>query len=175
LAEDLRAWIAEKPEAEAGPEAPLFKVPTGLLRILNRDLKAAGIPKKESRGRTIDIHALRHTFGTMLSAAGVRPRTAQEAMRHSTLDLTMNVYTHPALLDVAGAVESLPSFTIGGGRRRPSNPRRLRSKKEAPRTTPRDCLPPFLPLTCTALGNLGQLLPKRQFRTRHRPSCCLAR
>ena len=48
----------------------------------------------------------------MLSAAGVKPRTAQEAMRHSTIDLTMNVYTDPALLDVAGAVETLPSFPL---------------------------------------------------------------
>ena len=115
LVEDLRTWIDAKPETETGPDALLFNVPTGLLRILDRDLKAAGISKKDSRGRTVDIHALRHTFGTMLSAAGVKPRTAQEAMRHSSIDLTMNVYTDPALLDVAGAVEALPSFTIDGG------------------------------------------------------------
>ena len=135
LADDLRTWLRDKAEEFAGRAAeadddadqpneeeliyglpadtPLFNVPTGLLKILDRDLKAAGIPKKDSRGRTVDIHALRHTFGTMLSAAGVRPRTAQEAMRHSTLDLTMNVYTDPALLDVAGAIETLPSFPLG--------------------------------------------------------------
>ena len=39
------------------------------------------------------------------------PRTAQAAMQHSSLDLTMlarrgeNVYTDPSLLDVAGAFE----------------------------------------------------------------------
>jgi hypothetical protein len=32
------------------------------------------------------------------------------AMRHSSLELTMNVYTDPALLDVAGAVEAFPAF-----------------------------------------------------------------
>jgi hypothetical protein len=32
------------------------------------------------------------------------------AMRHSSLELTMNVYTDPALLDVAGAVQALPAF-----------------------------------------------------------------
>jgi len=31
-------------------------------------------------------------------------------MRHSTLELTMNVYTDPQLLDVAGALDSLPTF-----------------------------------------------------------------
>jgi len=49
----------------------------------------------------------------------VAPRTAQAAMRHSSprlrsgqaLDLTMNVYTDPTLLDVAGAMEVLPELT----------------------------------------------------------------
>jgi len=59
---------------------------------------------------SVAIHALRHTFGTHLSLAGVLPRTAQAAMRHSRLELTMNVYTDPVLLDVAGAVNALPSF-----------------------------------------------------------------
>ena len=38
-------------------------------------------------------------------------------MRHSTIDLTMNVYTDPKLLDVAGAVESLPGLPLGVGRK----------------------------------------------------------
>ena len=58
------------------------------------------------------IHALRHTFGTHLSKNGVAPRTAQAAMRHSSLELTMNVYTHPSLLDVAGALDALPSLSL---------------------------------------------------------------
>ena len=41
---------------------------------------------------------------------GVSPRTAQAAMRHSNIDLTMNVYTDPKLLDVQGALDSLPSL-----------------------------------------------------------------
>ncbi|MBS3735518.1 MAG: tyrosine-type recombinase/integrase, partial [Phycisphaerae bacterium] len=68
------------------------------------------IPKHDDRGRVVDLHALRHTFGTHLSKAGVAPRTAQAAMRHSSLELTMNVYTDPRLLDVGAAVDALPSF-----------------------------------------------------------------
>jgi integrase len=41
-------------------DTPVFDVPAGLLRILNRDLRAAGIPKRDDRGRTVDVHALRH-------------------------------------------------------------------------------------------------------------------
>ena len=107
------------------PDAPLFTVPAGLVRILDRDLVAAGIArrvkgadgkvrinKRDERGRTVDVHALRHTFGTLLSKGGVSPRTAQAAMRHSSIDLTMNVYTDPKLLDVAGAMEALPALPL---------------------------------------------------------------
>ena|GEM_PF-4539973 len=46
----------------------------------------------------------------------IAPRTAQAAMRHSTIDLTMNVYTDPKLLDVKGALESLPSLPLDAAR-----------------------------------------------------------
>ena len=98
-------------------DMPLFTVPDKLVRILDRDLVAAGIArrvevdgkwkidKRDERGRTVDVHALRHTFGTLLSKGGVSPRTAQAAMRHSDVNLTMNTYTDPKLLDVAGAMD----------------------------------------------------------------------
>jgi len=35
------------------------------------------------------------------------------AMRHSRIELTMNLYTDPVLLDVAGAVEALPELQGG--------------------------------------------------------------
>jgi integrase len=82
-----------------------------MVAIFDLDLAAAGIDKRDERGRTLDVHALRHTFGTHLSKAGVPPRVAQAAMRHSTLNLTMNIYVDPTLLDVAGAVNALPKFT----------------------------------------------------------------
>jgi integrase len=90
-------------------------VPTALVKILDRDLKLAGIPKKDGRGWTVDVHAMRHTFGTLLSRGNVAPRTAQAAMRHSSIDLTMNVYTDPKLLDVAGALERLPDLSLNAG------------------------------------------------------------
>jgi integrase len=59
----------------------------------------------------MDIHALRHTFGTHLSKAGVSPLLAMAAIRHSSLDLTMSVYVDPVLLDVGAAVDALPTFS----------------------------------------------------------------
>jgi integrase len=103
LATDLRAWIAGKSSTDS-----VFDVPDGLLRIMNRDLIAAGIPRKDTEGYVVHVHALRHSFGTHLSMAGVAPRVAQAAMPHSNISLTMNTYTDARLLDTAAAVESLP-------------------------------------------------------------------
>ncbi|MFW5690732.1 MAG: tyrosine-type recombinase/integrase, partial [Planctomycetota bacterium] len=52
---------------------------------------------EDDRGRVVDFHALRHTFISNLARAGVHPRNAQALARHSTIDLTMNVYTHVAM------------------------------------------------------------------------------
>ena len=136
LAAELRAWLDEKlalAQAEARereepiparlpPTTKMLTISNGLIRIFDRDLAFAGIAriekrngkevvfKTDERGRTIDIHALRHTFGTHLCRAGVPLRTAQAAMRHSEPSLTANVYTDPKLLDVAGALEALPAL-----------------------------------------------------------------
>ena len=115
---DARLTVLQAEAREAGDalpmglpfSAPLFYVPTNAIKTFDRDLAAASIPKRDDRARTVDLHALRHTFGTHLSAVGVRPRTAMAAMRHSSLDLTMNVYTDPRLLDVGAAVDALPAF-----------------------------------------------------------------
>jgi integrase len=131
LAADLRSWLADKLQrlqseargideaipARLPPDTPLFDVPTGILRIFDRDLKKAGIPKKDERGRSLDVHAMRTTFGTLMSKGGVSPRTAQAAMRHSDIRLTMNVYTDPKLLDICGALDTLPTLRLDGANR----------------------------------------------------------
>ena len=126
----------------ASDELP-FKVPSSLLRVLDRDLKAAGIPKRDDRGRIFDVHALRHTFGTQLSMAGVPLRTAQAALRHSSPVLTANIYTDPRLLDIHGAVESLPALTStgvthhGSGKQRATGTADDRPSKLAPLLAPK--------------------------------------
>jgi integrase len=129
LAADLRAWLDEKLgtlQAEAHRrgepipsrlpgDIPVFAIPDGLVRIFDRDLKLAGIAKRDERGRTLDVHALRMTFGTLLGKGGVPLRTTQAAMRHSDPKLTANVYTDPKLLDVRGALDALPSLPLGEG------------------------------------------------------------
>ena len=130
---------------------------TGLVRILDRDLLAAGINKADERGRTIDVHALRTSSGTLLSKGGVAPRTAQAAMRHSTIDLTMNTYTDPKLLDVYGALDSLPSLDLD------SSPATERQTMRATGTDTRDAVTDsrhavtkFAPAFAPNIGQRGQ-------------------
>lgn len=63
----------------------------------------------QPEGRVVDFHALRHSYIILLERSGVSPKLAQELARHSDIRLTMNVYTHARLHDLAGAVEGLPS------------------------------------------------------------------
>jgi len=42
----------------------------------------------------ISVHSLRHTFATRCSEAGVAVKVVQKWLGHSTLDMTLNVYTH---------------------------------------------------------------------------------
>ena len=110
-------------------DTPVFDVPAGLVRIFDRDLKRAGIPKRDDRGRTLDVHALRTTFGTLLSRGGVPLRTAQAAMRHSDPSLTANVYTDPeAARRAAGPSTPCRAFR--------STPDRTRAQSEPERPGP---------------------------------------
>jgi len=118
--------LGQSAPSQLDPATHLFNIPAGFLRILNRDLVAAGIARKvvdpntgksiiqkhDERGRTVDIHALRTTFASHLSKGGVSLRTAQAAMRHSKPELTANVYTDEKLLDVAGALNALPMLRL---------------------------------------------------------------
>lgn len=130
LAADLKAWLADKLAAlqlvarSHGDSIPvglpadalIFDVPAGLLRIFDRDLTAAGIAKRDDRGRTLDLHALRTTFGTLLSNGGVPLRTAQAAMRHSDPSLTANVYTGPVCSTCLGLSTHCRPFRSKVGR-----------------------------------------------------------
>ena len=66
LAEELMDWIADRYKQSADmfnlgikpspiEDEPLFDVPTGLVRILNRDLVAAGIPKFDKYGLRLNL------------------------------------------------------------------------------------------------------------------------
>ncbi len=116
------------------PDAPAFTMPSAghVARMLRADLAAARsawladaptpqnrgerevsgfLTYRDAAGRVADFHALRHTAGSLLAAAGVHPKVAQSIMRHSTIDLTMSRYTHVFAGQEAGAVADLPDLS----------------------------------------------------------------
>jgi integrase len=109
LVESLRPWLAgKKPDTPVWPGTWARGKRAG--KTLQRDLKVAGIPYVDDQGRYADFHALRHTFITNMIKSGINPKTAQSLARHSTIDLTMNVYTKLTIADQASAISSLPDI-----------------------------------------------------------------
>ncbi len=104
--------IAAKPAASA-PSERVFKT-TPTRATFRTDCQWAGVVLKDDRGRVVDRHALRTSFVTWLSLAGVTPRVAQKLARHTSIDLTMKVYTDETLLNATAAVEALPDLDQGG-------------------------------------------------------------
>jgi len=65
-------------------------------------------------GRVLDFHSLRHTTASLLAASGAHPSVAQGVMRHSTIELTMNAYTHAGADAERAAVAALPELRATG-------------------------------------------------------------
>ncbi len=86
LIQILAEWAEGKPK-----DTPLLEVPSHPARELDTDLRAAGIPKLTEEGK-VDFHAFRTTFATLTVELGASVREVQGLMRHSTPQLTMNVY-----------------------------------------------------------------------------------
>jgi integrase len=82
--------------------------------MLQKDLERAGVAYRDDDGRYRDFHSLRHRFGTELAMANVPPKVAQTLMRHSTITLTMDRYSHAGLFDVAGSLDKLPPLPSPG-------------------------------------------------------------
>ena len=121
---DLRPFLATRL-----PSAPVFNMPNKdrMIELLRADLGAARqawleedaangsngdfLAYCDCAGRYADFHALRHTTGSWLAAAGVHPKLIQRVMRHSTITLTLDRYTHAFKADEAAAIQQLPSLS----------------------------------------------------------------
>lgn len=114
LAELFAEWLAGRPAGER--LFPKLKSShNNAVNAIRADLADAGIPYADARGRVYDFHSLRCQFATNLARLGVPLTQAQRLMRHSTPDLTSNVYTHldieelGALLDREGPPDPRPA------------------------------------------------------------------
>ncbi len=115
---DLQARHLGEPPQRTGH---VFLSPQGLawaqtwrnpLRIFNRIIHRARIPRVDAEGGKIDIHALRHTFASRLCRAGVGLVHAQNLLGHSDPRLTAAIYTHLDVEDLRRAVQTLPGTTV---------------------------------------------------------------
>ena len=72
--------------------------PDRVTKMFERHVRTAGL-------RRIRLHDLRHTHATLALAAGVHPKVVSERLGHSTVSLTLDVYSHaiPALQEDAAA------------------------------------------------------------------------
>ena len=104
----LKAWIDKN---GIQPMERIFLYSVGsLYRSFKADCERAGIAMRDPDGRSIDVHSLRRTFGTMLARAGVPLTTTQRLMRHSTPELTAKLYIDVEPIDMAQAVDRLPEI-----------------------------------------------------------------
>ncbi len=72
----------------------IFKIPKfNPDRLLKTDLTEAGIPRTTAEG-VFDFHSLRHQCATLLASTGAPPKAIQSHMRHGSMKLTMDLYSH---------------------------------------------------------------------------------
>jgi integrase len=109
LVQSVKMWVEEH---GIQPHERVFRFHSKPLRLaFYKDLKAAGIERVGKDGRSIDVHALRKTFGTLLAKAGVPLTTVQRLMRHSSPVLTAKLYIDVDPVDMMQALDQLPMLS----------------------------------------------------------------
>lgn len=86
-AQSLREGLAGNPRVFTTPEGTEIRREWLLRRSLRPLLKAAKVPE-------IRFHDLRHSCATLLLSEGVHPKIVQERLGHSSIQMTMDVYSH---------------------------------------------------------------------------------
>lgn len=61
--------------------------PREFTKRFQRHLEAAGLPR-------VRLHDLRHTHASLLLARGVHPKVVQERLGHSSITMTLDLYSH---------------------------------------------------------------------------------
>jgi Phage integrase family len=89
-------------------EARLYKA---VRRAMTRVLRAAGLPGH------FTPHSLRHSFGSLLIAAGESPAYVQQQMGHASIQMTVDVYGSWLPVRAAGAMDRLAASTSPDGDR----------------------------------------------------------
>jgi len=111
LNDALTRWKAEHETGTQKVTGAVVKITSRTLDRFKDDLDAAGIKTPDSAGRVVDLHALRHTFGTRLGRMpGIDPKTVQTLMRHADPRITFCIYVHSDKNRLLSAVNLLPAL-----------------------------------------------------------------
>ena len=101
-----------------GPDDFVFAAPTGeplhpglFSDGFDRRVRAAGVPR-------IMIHGMRHTSAPLALAVGIHPKVVQERLGHSSIAITLDLYSHsvPGMDAVAASKISALVFSSAAAR-----------------------------------------------------------
>jgi len=94
----------------------LFAMPDGrpyhpdrFARVFIERGRALGLP-------TIRVHDLRHTWATLALGAGVHPRVVQERLGHSSISVTLDIYSHVVPAMETDAADRVAALILGAGK-----------------------------------------------------------
>jgi integrase len=72
-----------------------------------RRVSAYGLPR-------LTLHGLRHTWATLALEQGIHPRVVQERLGHSTIAITLGIYSHVAPTLHAEAAQLVAELVLDG-------------------------------------------------------------
>ncbi|WP_432020695.1 tyrosine-type recombinase/integrase [Streptomyces sp. 1222.5] len=91
----LHALVAHLKEFPAGPDDFLFQDPKGGPVVATRLMDSAWRPARQKVGMPeVTMHQLRHTYASLLIAAGESVKVVSERLGHTNAAMTLNVYSH---------------------------------------------------------------------------------
>lgn len=82
-------------------------LPESFSQLFDRLVQRSGL-------RRLRLHDLRHTHATLALTAGVHPKIVSERLGHSTVSLTLDVYSHSVPAMDSAAAETIASLFMGG-------------------------------------------------------------
>lgn len=81
-----------------------FRIPYNISKYLRAMCVSAGIAQR-------NFHQIRHTHATVLMAHGVHPKVVQERLGHSSIMITLDIYSHVAPTLQQAAVDVFESIS----------------------------------------------------------------
>lgn len=91
----LHALVAHLKAFPAGPDDFLFQDPKGGAVVASRLMDSAWRPARKKAGLpAVTMHQLRHTYASLLIAAGESVKVVSERLGHTNAAMTLNVYSH---------------------------------------------------------------------------------